>query len=169
MRSFYKLLFLLFLFAQSCNSRQEQIEKNPLLNEFQTPHQTLPFNEIMPEHLLPAFKISFKNLLKELKRVSRLKEAPSFENTILPIENEVDRITNLFTVTYNLNSANTNNEIQEATQKMETKLGIGVARVVFNQEIDSTCKICIRSSGSASNTWSEGSHRKNLRHVPGLC
>lgn len=135
MRSFYKLLFLLFLFAQSCNSRQEQIEKNPLLNEFQTPHQTLPFNEIMPEHLLPAFKISFKNLLKELKRVSRLKEAPSFENTILPIENEVDRITNLVTVTYNLNSANTNNEIQEATQKMETKLGIGVARVVFNQKL----------------------------------
>ena len=125
MRSFYKLLFLLFLFAQSCNSRQEQIEKNPLLNEFQTPHQTLPFNEIMPEHLLPAFKISFKNLLKELKRVSRLKkEAPSFENTILPIENEVDRITNLVTVTYNLNSTEPTMRFKKPRKKWIQNLGL---------------------------------------------
>ncbi len=137
MRSAYKLLFIVFILTQACGSKREQetIKNNPLLNEFQTPHQTLPFDEINPEHLLPAFKISFKNLRKELKKISKIKETPTFENTILPIEIEVDRITNLVTLTYNLNSANTNDEIQEVMQKMETKLAVGVSRVVFNKKL----------------------------------
>ena len=137
MRSAYKLLFIVFILTQACGSKREQetIINNPLLNEFQTPHQTLPFDEINPEHLLPAYKISFKNLRKELKRISKLKEAPTFENTILPIDIQVDNITNLVTLAYNLNSANTNDEIQGVVQKMETKLAIGVARVVFNKKL----------------------------------
>jgi len=137
MRASYKLIFIVFILIQACSSKQDQetIKNNPLLNEFQTPHQTLPFDEITSEHLLPAFHVTFKNLLKELKKISKLKDTPTFENTILPIEIEVDNITNLVTVTYNLNSANTNDEIQEVVQKMETKLGVGVARLVFNKKL----------------------------------
>ncbi|RKZ65276.1 MAG: M3 family peptidase [Gammaproteobacteria bacterium] len=131
------IVFSILIICQACNSTndQELINDNPLLIESRTLHQTLPFEEIESKHLLPAFQVTFKDLLKKFQRISKLKEEPSFENTILPIEIEIDRITSIILYTYNLNSALNDDEIQEATQKMETKLGIGVARVVFNKKL----------------------------------
>ena len=33
-----------------------QTHTNPLLRPWETPHQTPPFDEITPEHFLPAFE-----------------------------------------------------------------------------------------------------------------
>ena len=46
------ILFLILLM----NFTMVNAQKNPLLGEFNTPHETAPFGEIKNEHFLPAFK-----------------------------------------------------------------------------------------------------------------
>lgn len=81
MKSAYQFLFLIWIIIQSCGKYDsELIENNPLLNELNTTYKTLRFNEIKPEHMVSAIDISVKNLLKESKRISKLKEAPTFRS-----------------------------------------------------------------------------------------
>ncbi len=136
MKTIYQLLFLILIGCQSCTTYDtESVENNPLLNEFNTPYETLPFEKIKPEHILPAADFCIKNMLKEMKRVSKLKEAPTFENTMLPILNEADKVIEVIFYAGNLNSANSNKEIQKAVQKTETKLTVGLAKMVFNKKL----------------------------------
>lgn len=142
MKNVYQLLFLIFIVSQSCNSYDKKPEENnPLLNEFNTPYQTIPFDEIKPEHIVPAADMGLKSMLKEMKRISKLKEAPTFENTFLPIFGEIDKVLVVMFYANNLNSANSNKEIQKATQEIQTKLMIGLAKMVFNKKLINRAKV----------------------------
>lgn len=137
MKTIYQLLFLILLVSQSCTRyNTESVEKNnPLLKEFNTPYKTLPFEEIKPEHILPTVDICVKSLLKESKRISKLKDEPTFENTISPFLIEADKLVMVISYVYNLNGANSNKDIQKAAQKTETKLTVGLAKMVFNKKL----------------------------------
>ena len=142
MKTARQLLFLIFIVSQSCNSSDKKpSESNPLLNEFNTPYQTIPFEEIKPEHILPAADFVLKSTLKEMKRISKLKEAPTFENTISPILNEADKVFVIFFYANNLNSANSNDEIQKATQKLQTRFMVAMAKMVFNNKLINRLKV----------------------------
>ena len=45
-------------------------QENPLLNAWQTPHQTPPFTEILPEHFIPAFEQAFVDHAAEITAIS---------------------------------------------------------------------------------------------------
>ncbi len=142
MKTFYSFLFLFLMIGQSCSRYDtELVENNPLLKELDTPYKTLPFNDIKPEHMLPAAGVSIDNLLKESKRISKIKEAPTFENTMFPFLMEADKLVTVITYAYNLNSANTNEAIQEATQKIEKRLTFGLAKMVFNKKLIKRIKV----------------------------
>jgi len=152
MKTIYQLLFLILIVCQSCTRYDKaSIENNPLLNEFNTPYKTLPFEEIKPEHILPAVDMCVKSLLKESKRISKLKEAPTFENTISPFLIEADKLVMVISYVYNLNSANSNKEIQKAAQKTETKLTIGLAKMVFNKKLINRIKILFDERATLAN------------------
>jgi peptidyl-dipeptidase Dcp len=136
MKTVYSLLFLILLASQACSRYDtESVKNNPLLNDFNTPYKTLPFNQIKPEHLLPAADLCIKSLLKESKRISKLNEVPTFENTMTPLLLEADKVLMVATYISNLNSANSNKEIQEAAQKSEKKLTVGLVKMVFNTNL----------------------------------
>jgi len=142
MKTVYQLLFLILIVSQSCTRYDKELVKNnPLLNELNTPYKTIPFEEVKPEHMVPAVDICVKSLLKESKRISKLKEAPTFENTITPFLIEADKLVMVILYVNNLNSANTNKEIQKAAQKTETKLTVGLAKMVFNKKLINRIKI----------------------------
>jgi peptidyl-dipeptidase Dcp len=67
------------LFTISCNSPDT---KNPLLEEYDTPFQTPPFNEILPEHFLPAITEAMAQHNAEIDAIVTNSEPPTFENTI---------------------------------------------------------------------------------------
>ncbi|MFK8053835.1 MAG: M3 family metallopeptidase [Woeseiaceae bacterium] len=63
-----------------------ELEGNPFLEDWDTPLATPPFDRIDDEHFLPAFK---KGLLEQRAEVAAIVEnpdAPTFENTILALE-----------------------------------------------------------------------------------
>ena len=91
---------------------------NPLLSPF----DTAPFLQIKNEHFKPAFLKSIEDARAEIDAITENTDAPTFENTIEALEfsgQQLDRISSVF---FNLNSAETNEEIQKIAQEVSPLL-----------------------------------------------
>ena len=91
---------------------------NPLLISF----DLAPFSKVKNEHFFPAFEILIKEAKAEIDAIADSTETPTFENTIEAMEfsgNQLDRVSSLF---FNLNSAETNDEIQKIAQEVSPLL-----------------------------------------------
>lgn len=95
---------------------------NPLLHPFNTPYQTAPFQEIKEEHYLPAFRELIQKAEAEIDQIAQNTQAPSFENTIEALAysgSQLDVVSHIF---FNLNSAETNDQIQQIAQEISPLL-----------------------------------------------
>ena len=95
---------------------------NILTQEFKTPYTSSPFEEIKNEDFLPAFQELIKISEKEIDEIANNSEAPTFENTIEAMAfsgEQLDRVSSIF---FNLNSAETNDEIQKIAQEVSPLL-----------------------------------------------
>lgn len=117
--SFIGLIILGLLF--SCN-QPTMNQKNPLLSEFKTPHQTTPFNQLETSHYLPAFASAMEQGRKEIETIISNSSTPTFENTIEALEGSgmlLGRLSNIF---FNINSAETNDSIQSIAREVSPLL-----------------------------------------------
>lgn len=93
-----------------------------LTHHFNTKYNTAPFSKIKNEDFLPAFKKGIELAKAEIDAIVRNPIQPTFENTIeaLAFSGDVlDRISSIF---FNLNSAETNDEIQKIAQEVSPLL-----------------------------------------------
>jgi peptidyl-dipeptidase Dcp len=109
-------------------------ETNPLLSPFETLYQTVPFDQIKPEHFEPAYKSLIKDAANDFKKLISNKENPTFQNTFLPIEKSYDEITRLGFILFNLNSAETNPQIQAVTQKVSPITTRFMGKIMLNKK-----------------------------------
>lgn len=109
------IYFLLLMFNQN------QME-NPLLQDFNTPHESVPFSQIKTEHFLPAFEIAIQMSQKEIEDICINPAEPTFENTILALETSGEKLGKISTIFFNLNSAETNEEIQNLAKTISPML-----------------------------------------------
>jgi peptidyl-dipeptidase Dcp len=104
---------------------------NPLLSPF----DTAPFSQIKNEHFKPAFLQSIEDARQEIDAITSNTNAPSFENTIEALEfsgQQLDRISSVF---FNLNSAETNEEIQKIAQEVSPLLSEFGNDITLNKEL----------------------------------
>ncbi len=59
---------------------------NPLLQDWQTPYQLPPFEQIRFEHFAPAFAVLFEQHLKEIDVLAANPASPTFDNTVVPFD-----------------------------------------------------------------------------------
>ncbi|MCR9252158.1 MAG: M3 family metallopeptidase [bacterium] len=90
--------------------------QNPLLETFNTPFDTPPFEKFKPEHYLPAIKEAIAMSRKQTEEIINNPEAPSFENTIVAMDKGGEKLGVIAHVLFNLNSAETSDEIQAAAR-----------------------------------------------------
>ncbi|MDT0641459.1 M3 family metallopeptidase [Zunongwangia sp. F363] len=91
---------------------------NPLLETF----DEAPFSKIETKHYKPAILEAIKKARKEIDEIAGSKETPTFENTVAALDfagKQLDRVTSIF---FNLNSAETNKEIQQIAQEVSPLL-----------------------------------------------
>lgn len=108
---------------------------NPLLNPFDTPFQTAPFSSIKNEHFKPAFIEGIKLAKQEIAAITKNIEVPSFKNTIEALDysgQKLDRISSIF---FNLNSAETNDDIQKIAQEVSPMLSEFSNDITLNLEL----------------------------------
>ena len=105
---------------------------NPLLYNFNTKYNTAPFSKIENKHFKPAFTEAIKMAKEEIDAIVNSVEKPNFENTIVALDfagSKLDRISAIF---FNLNSAETNPEIQKIAQEVSPLLSDFSNDIILN-------------------------------------
>lgn len=106
--------------------------QNPLLQNFNTKHQSAPFTEIKEEHFLPAFQELIKISENEIDQIVNNPEEPNFENVIEALAFSGEKLDVVSGIFFNLNSAETNDEIQKIAQEVSPLLTEYSAKISQN-------------------------------------
>ncbi|MDP3313429.1 M3 family metallopeptidase [Lutibacter sp.] len=108
---------------------------NPLLTPFKNSYSTAPFSKIKSEHFIPAFKEAIELARKEIATITANFKIPTFENTIEELEFSgqlLDRISSIF---FNLNAAETTDEIQKIAQEVSPLLTEFSNDITLNEQL----------------------------------
>ena len=109
--------------------------QNPLLKSFTTKYQTAPFNDIKEEHFVPAFQELIKTSEKEIDEIVENKEEATFENVIEALAFSGEQLEIVSSIFFNLNSAETNDEIQKIAQEVSPILTEYSAKISQNEKL----------------------------------
>lgn len=113
---------------------------NPFLSTYKTPFNVPPFHLIKNEHYKPAILEGILQHRKEVDVIINSKSLPTFENTIVALENAGELLTNVNTVFNNINSANTNDEIQQIANEVAPKISAHNDNIYLNEKLFSKVK-----------------------------
>ena len=128
------LLFSALTSAVSMQSQEKkQTTMNPFFETYTTPYEVPPFDLIKNEHFKPAILEGIRKQEVEINAIVSNTEKPTFENTILAMENSGKLLAKVSTVFYNLNSANTNEEIQTIAKELAPKLSAHNDNINLNE------------------------------------
>ncbi len=130
--SFIAIAFMI----SSCNTTKEQKRdmSNPFFTEYTTPFQVPPFDQIKIEHFMPAIEEGIKENLAEIKAITDNTEEPNFANTILAFD-ESGELLRKARIFFNLNSANTNDEMQALAREITPKMSTHRDNVMLNMDL----------------------------------
>ncbi|AEI48373.1 M3 family metallopeptidase [Runella slithyformis] len=109
--------------------------QNPFFSTYTTPFGVPPFDQIKNEHFEPAFIEGMNRQAAEIAAITAQKEAPTFANTILALENSGDLMDRVGTVFFNFNNANTNDGLQKIAQTLSPKLSKHRDDIQLNAEL----------------------------------
>ncbi|MEG1405360.1 MAG: M3 family peptidase, partial [Alistipes sp.] len=120
---------------------------NPLLAEWDTPHQTPPFSKIKITDYMPAFETAIACARAEVDAIVANPAKPTFENTIVPLEEHgelLDRISGLF---FNLLDADASDEMQQIAVEVQPKLTALSNDTALNPELFARVKAVYEHPG----------------------
>lgn len=106
-----------------------------LTSAFHTKYDTAPFSQIKMEDYKPAFIENIAAAKAEIDAIINNPEAPTFENTIEALDfsgNTLDRLSSIF---FNLNSAETSEEMQKIAQEVSPLLTEFSNDITLNEDL----------------------------------
>lgn len=123
------------LLLVSCKPSVEVVD-NPLLQDYTTPYEIPPFDEIKNEHFLPAFKSGIEQQLNEIDAITGNKEIATFENTVAALDRSGKILDKVGLVFYNLSGTDNSDTLQEINREVTpllTKLqdDIAMNKILF--------------------------------------
>ena len=100
----------------------DSLENNPLLQEWNTPYQTPPFSQIETKHYEPAIDYAIEQQRAEIDAIINNPEEPTFENTIVAMEQAGGLLSRISGVFFVLNNSDTSDEMQAIANNITPKL-----------------------------------------------
>ena len=113
---------------------------NPLLQKWDTPHETPPFHLISTCHFKPAIEDAIRSAACEIKAITENTELPSFENSIAALDRSGEKLGLISAVLFNLNSAETSKELQSSAQEISPLLARFSNDITLNEKLFSRIK-----------------------------
>lgn len=107
---------------------------NPLLADFSGPFETAPFHLIKNEHFLPAVQEAIKLAKADIEKI-KTESLPAFENTLEALDRSGKKLSLISAVFFNLNSAETNDEIQKLAREISPLLTEYSNDILLDQEL----------------------------------
>ncbi len=115
--------------------QQKASTDNPFLTEFNTPYGTPPFDKIKVEHYEPAFLAGIEQQNKEIKAIVENTAEPTFENTIVALDNSGEILARVSGVFFALTEADTNDELATLEAKIAPMLSEHSDNIYLNQDL----------------------------------
>ncbi len=107
---------------------------NPLLEEFNTPFETPPFDQVESTHFLPGIKAAIEEAKAEIEAI-KSEHIPDFENTVVALEKSGIRLSTISGIFFNLNAAETNDTIQELAKEISPLLSAHSNDVLLDADL----------------------------------
>ncbi|MCX6255293.1 MAG: M3 family metallopeptidase [Bacteroidia bacterium] len=118
---------------------------NPLLQEWDTPFETPPFHIIETDQFKPAVEKAIISASEEIKTISDNKELPDFDNTIATLDRAGEKLGRITSILFNLNSSETNKDLQEVAQKVSPLLTRFSNDITLNEKLFGRIKTVFES------------------------
>lgn len=133
-----KKFFFVSLLMLAMTTIQAQ---NPFFSAYKTPYQTPPFDKIKTEHYEPAIEKGIKDHQAEINKIVVIRAVPTFENTILPLEESGQSLSKVTSVFFNLLSAESNDDMLEIAQRIQPKLSEHANEITLNEGLFQKVKV----------------------------
>jgi peptidyl-dipeptidase Dcp len=114
---------------------QETQKANPFFRARTTPFQVPPFDQIRPEHFLPAFKEGIKREQAEIDAIVASRKAPNFANTIAAMDHSGIFLGDVSSVFYSLLGAETNPDLQAIARDVSPLLSAHRDNIGMNEKL----------------------------------
>ena len=111
------------------------VESNPFFAESPLYMQYPQFDKIENSHFLPAFEQGMKEQLAEIDAIANQTEAPTLDNTLIPMERSGKTLDRVATVFFSLTAANTNDDMEEIRSEMAPKLSAHSDQIRLNSKL----------------------------------
>ncbi len=108
---------------------------NPLIDFPQTPFGSLAFDAIEPAHFMPAAEHWMNVARERISAITENTDAPSFGNTLVPLEFASKELGVVSSCFFNLNSAETNEDIQTIARELSPKLTLFNNETLLNEAL----------------------------------
>ncbi len=145
---FFVVFFVLSGLFFSCSKQEKKkedtkatkkegvkLEVNPFFKEFAGKFKLPDFKKIKTKHYMEAFKRGFKEAREGIKAIINNKEKPTFENTIVALEENGKLLKRVSSVFYMLKSADTNDELVDIAKKINPIYGEYRDYIALNDEL----------------------------------
>lgn len=106
---------------------------NPLLQPFDTPFQSAPFDRIKQEHFKPAMLESIKRAKAEIADIADNTATPDFINTVAALERAGKHLDVISAAFFNLDAAETNDYLQQLAQELSPLLAEYSNDIMLNE------------------------------------
>ena len=115
--------------------------KNPFLEPFHTLHEATPFDVITTDLYEPAIREGMRREDEEIKNIIDNTEEPTFQNTVLALEQSGEVLDRVTTVFFNLLSSETNDEMDAIAEKLMPELTEHGINISLNEELFKRVKV----------------------------
>jgi peptidyl-dipeptidase Dcp len=133
---------MILLAMVSCNT-----EKNPLLQSFNTPFETPPFDQIRHEHYMPAFEAAIAEARKEIDGITSQTAAPDYANTIEALAYSGERLNLISGIFYNVLHAETDETMQQIARDISPMVTDFQNDILFNEALFQRVKAVYEQKG----------------------
>ena len=122
MKKILTIMVIATTFVMTGCNKNQQVADNPFMKEWETPYGVPPFDEIKTEHYLPAIEEGMKQQSEEIAAIVDNTEDPTFENTILALENSGSLLNKVTAVFFNLAECMNSPEMEAIAEEAMPKL-----------------------------------------------
>ncbi|MBR5829795.1 MAG: M3 family metallopeptidase [Tidjanibacter sp.] len=123
------------MMVTACNNTPSAERENPLLAEWNTPYGVPPFEEILVEDYMPAFEAAMEQHKAEIEAIVANPEEPTFENTILALDNAGAKLNDVANTFFLIAAADTNPEMQKVEAEVSPLLAAHSDEIMMNPEL----------------------------------
>lgn len=116
-----------------CSSKADG--DNPFMKPFDTPYGIPPFEQIKIEHYEPAFEAGLAEANASIDSIVNNTEAPTFENTILALDNLSPTLDRVTSVLFALTEADSSPELTAVNEKIMPRYTAFLDDMMMNQKL----------------------------------